>query len=112
MPLNYDLTKINNFEELLNESNQLKQPYNTIVFATMIVGMGEITEKNYNKFYNRLNVVERINGAFLRDSVTRNETYIQEEDIKRMIGLKTNVGKDFTKATFMSNIKRMLPKEL
>jgi len=111
MPLNYDLSKINNYEELLKESKEMMQPYNTIVLSTMIVGLGEITEKNYNKFYNRLNTCERLNGAFLWDSDTKTPMYIQEEDVKRMIGLKVNVGND-TKAKFISRVKRMLPSEL
>jgi hypothetical protein len=111
MPLNYNLTKINNYEELLNESNQLKEPYKTIILTTMIIGLGEITEKNYTKFYNRINVIERLNGAFLYDGEAMTPMYTQEDDIKRMIGLKVNVGND-TKAKFISTLKRMLPTDL
>jgi hypothetical protein len=111
MPLNYDLTKINNYEELLNDSNQLKEPYKTLILSTMIVGLGEITEKNYVQFYNRINIIERISGAYLWDSETKNPSYVEQDDIKRMIGLKVNVANQ-TKAKFISTIKRMLPQEL
>jgi hypothetical protein len=111
MALNYNLSKIDNYEELLNESNQIKEPYKTIVLSTMLVGLGEVTDKNYNKFYNRINLIERINGAFLWDSETKTPIYIKEDDIKRMIGLKCNVVNE-SKAKFISTIKRMLPNEL
>lgn len=111
MPLNYDLTKVENFKELYNEDKSMKQLYQLIILSTMNVGMREITKDNYKKFYNRINVIERICGAFFFDSEGNGTLYIQEEDIKRLIGLKTNVANK-TKAEFFSTIKRMLPTEL
>ena len=111
MPLNYDLTKVEDFKELYNEDKSMKQLYQAIILSTMNVGMREITKDNYIKFYNRLNTIERICGAFFFDSEGNGTLYIQEEDIKRMIGLKTNVANK-TKAEFFSTIKRMLPTEL
>jgi hypothetical protein len=111
MPLNYNLTKIENFEDLLKDNNQLQEPYKTIVLSTMVVGLGDITEKNYHKFYNRINLIERVGGAFLWDSETKTPIYIEVEDIKRMIGLKVNVANE-TKPQFISRIKRMIPQDL
>lgn len=111
MSLNYDLKKVENYQELYNEDKTMNQLYQVIILSTMNVGIREITKDNYKKFYNRLNVIERICGAFFFDSESNNTLYIQEEDVKRLIGLKTNASNK-TKAEFFSTIKRMLPTEL
>lgn len=108
MSLNYSLSKIDKYEELI-ENDKIKQPYESIILSTIIIGMGKITKNNYEKFYNRISLIERINGAFLWDGMK--PCYIQEEDIKRMIGLKVNVSNQ-TKSKFLNTIKRMLPTEL
>ena len=37
---------------------QMKAEVNMIILLTMNIGMNEITEKNYNKFYNRIHLLE------------------------------------------------------
>ena len=98
MPLNYSLAKIEKFEELLNDEQAVKQPYETIILSTMFVGFKSITEENFEKFYNRLNLLEKVNGAFLYKD--RKPSYIQLEDVKRMVGLHTNAN-DKTRAAFL-----------
>ena len=49
MALNYDLSQIKDYKklwersEITQENTQMKEPYRTIIFCTMIVGMREIT---------------------------------------------------------------------
>ena len=105
MALNYDLSKIKNYEELL-EDGKLSQPYSTIVLSTVIVALGDITNENYEKFYNRLNVMQKLTGPFLH--LENNPYHISKDDIIRMIGLNTNVSNE-TKAKW---IKRILPQNI
>jgi hypothetical protein len=108
MALNYDLSKIENYEELL-EDGKLKQPYAAIVLSTVIVALSDITNENFDKFYNRINVLERLNGPFLFQD--KNPYYISKNDVKRMIGLNTNVSNE-TKAKFFNRVKRNLPENI
>jgi hypothetical protein len=103
MPLNWDLTEVKDWGELFSPTD--KEGYQkmlhvpeTIITLTMAVGMREITEKNWERFYGRVRLLERIHGAFFyRD---KQPAYITEEDIKRMIGLHTN-SSTLTKAQFL-----------
>lgn len=103
MPLNWDLTEVKDWGELFSPTD--KEGYQkmlhvpeTIITLTMAVGMREITEKNWERFYGRVRLLERIHGAFFyRD---KQPAYITEEDIKRMIGLHTN-SSTLTRAQFL-----------
>lgn len=94
MALNYDLREIKDYKklwersEITQENTQMKEPYRTIIFCTMIVGMREITEENCSKFLERVSFVEKTQGSFFYKN--KKPLYILEKDINRMIGLKTN----------------------
>ncbi len=66
-----------------------------VIFATMAVGMGKITEDNAVEFANRIALVQQINGAYLnkltKGTSLSNPYYVTLEDIKNRIGLRTNV---------------------
>jgi hypothetical protein len=104
MALNYDLTRIKNYKklweksEITQENTQMKEPYRTIIFCTMIVGMREITEENCTKFHERVSFVEKTNGSFFYKN--KKPLYISAKDINRMIGLQTNASL-LTKAQFI-----------
>lgn len=97
MPLNYDLREINQYKRLFkkaeNGNSQMKSIPQTIILATMSVGMREITEKNYEKFYHRLHLLETVHGSFFweRKRGRMIPKYITKDEVKRMIGLKVNV---------------------
>tara|TARA_R110000744_G_scaffold47361_2_gene104309 strand:+ start:1259 stop:1711 length:453 start_codon:yes stop_codon:yes gene_type:complete len=98
---------------------QMKAEVNMIILLTMNIGMNEITEKNYNKFYNRIhlleNMIERDDmqiGAFLsiikkvgNKEVLKPSPYTKEM-IKDLIGLKTN-STILTKSQFLKRVLRM-----
>lgn len=91
MALNYDLTKIKDYKKLWNkkgENSEMKEPYRTIIFCTMITGIREITEENSSNFYARISFIEKTQGSFFYKG--KKPCYISENDIKRMIGLRTN----------------------
>jgi len=76
-----------------------------LIWLTMAVGMGTITEKNWRQFYTRVSFVERVFGARRRNE--KGPVFIAPEDVKAHIGLTTNVSKmtdaQFTKHTFKNH---------
>ncbi len=87
MALNWDLSKIKNRAEIQkgNEAAITDQ----MIWFTMFAGIGEITEANAGEFYARVHLIEKLSGAFLyRD---KEPMYITPADVRRRIGLKTNV---------------------
>lgn len=103
MPLNWNVAKCENYMEFFNEEENMKQPYSSIVMATMIVGMNEITEQNYEQFYKRINLAERVGGCYV--FTDGKPSYITLEEVKRMIGLHTNA----SRLTAMQFLKRIAP---
>jgi|TARA_R100000008_G_scaffold84833_2_gene73235 hypothetical protein len=89
MTLQVDLTKVENFKTLCYEKKGTKDPDNKflglpytrttnyLVMASMAIGVGEITTKNYKEVFAR--------HQFLQ------EGQVTLDDVKNHIGLKTNV---------------------
>lgn len=79
---------------------------NSIVFQMMFVGMHDITEANAPEVWRRVDLSQRINGS-LWNKVHTNEdgstdlepVFLTKGDIKKFIGLTTNVGNE-TKTKF------------
>jgi hypothetical protein len=93
MSLTYDITKVADRETIHNSLIQ------QIVFMTISVGIGVITEKNYIEFYRRTKIVETIYGP------APNRGYLTLDDIKRVVGLKTNVFPETSAKKFLSNMQ-------
>lgn len=114
MPLNYDLNEIKGFKRLYETSEEttgvrLKKIPQTIILSTMSVGMRSITEENHVRFFNRLRILETVYGPLLFKHTKRGPVprLIELEDVKRMIGLKTNAS-EISRAKFISNIGKDL----
>jgi hypothetical protein len=105
MPLNWDLSDIKNYKNLYRKVTEGEQGYSTeeirkmlkqspkqMIYYTMTIGMREITDKNWEQFYNRVKIWELINGVsfYKRNTKKLVPLYTTQEDVKRMIGLKTN----------------------
>jgi hypothetical protein len=105
MPLNWDLSDIKNYKNLYRKLTEGEQGYSTeeirkilkqspkqMIYYTMTIGMREITDKNWEQFYNRVKIWELINGVsfYKRNTKKLVPLYTKQEDVKRMIGLKTN----------------------
>ena len=109
MSLNWDLKKVENFESFYNEVEdgmfELNRVANTIIFHCLSVGISEITEKNWNQFYDRVNMWEKIKGTQYIKTDTRQPIYTSKDDVKSMIGLKTNA-EDFSKNEFLKRLSR------
>lgn len=106
MSLNWNLTKINNYMEVCwvtkdDGSEELNPETNALIWATMAVGMGNITEDSASDFYSRIRLYEKMFGTFLMsfDDNGKKEHPITPEVVNRHIGLHTNVSKE-TDASF------------
>ena len=110
MSLDWNLKKINNNTEVCWEKNEdgtdkLNQVTESLIWLTMGIGMGSITEDNQSDFYCRVAMYEKLFGTMLsywKDS-KKVSVPITPEDIHNHIGLTTNVSKD-TDASFRKRI--------
>ncbi len=101
MPLNWNIEKCANYKELTNDEE--RNVTDSVVWATMAVGINQITKQNFEEFYRRLHIVEETNGTFLmRDGKAR---YITQAEVGRRIGLYTNAG-TVTKLSFDAKHKQ------
>jgi hypothetical protein len=71
-----------------NTLERLSVTTHTLIFATMAVGLGSITEKNAEEFYRRLAWVER-GGAFRRSA--EGDVPFTLDEVRAHIGMTTNV---------------------
>ena len=78
MALVCDWSKIENVNDLNWDTTQ------AIAFATMLIGMGSITEKNYREFYTRMKMYSDATDGVGWANLTL-------DTIKKRIGLKVNV---------------------
>jgi hypothetical protein len=104
MSLNWDATKVRDFDKLTDNERNTRE---SLIWATMAIGMGEITEENAQEFYSRLSLLEKVSGAsrwFYDDDGEHVSVYFTPEDVKRFIGLTTNVFPKWTQAKFAKHI--------
>jgi len=112
MPLNWNVNEVKNHKKIMYKKNddgsyEMKKIYETIILSTMIVGVSRITEENYEKFFNRLRLVETIGGSFFFETKRgkHHPRYIKKEEIKKMIGLKTNAS-ELTRTKFLKRFDK------
>jgi hypothetical protein len=94
MALHTNISNCVNWEELITDANY--PTTERIYFVTMVTDLGEITATNYGEFYARVKVYAHITGD---DSITL-------EDVKRRIGLTTNVS-NTTSAQFLKRMTEL-----
>ena len=92
MGLNWSVSGVKNYKELYDEKKILNVITNTLITATIPVGMDEITEKNHEEFYTRLKMWENAHGTFMNDITDEGKKPhpFTLEYIRRHIGLRTN----------------------
>lgn len=98
MALTWDLGKIKNYEEICfstdEDGNEKMTPQTeAMIWLTMSVGIGKITESNASQFYSRVRFYETMFGSFLIsfDENGKKHHPITPEDVVNHIGLHTNV---------------------
>jgi len=109
MALTYDLSTIKDYKTVCfdeGEDGGMKPATHSIIFATMAVGIGDLTEKNAPEFYARLHLYERMVGAFLvkMDDGKRVDVPFTPEDVRAHIGLRTNVGPVETRSKWLKRV--------
>ena len=82
MALNWNLNAIKNKEDVCYNGDHLNPLTEGLIWATIVVGLGKITEENAEEFYHRLQFVTKVE----QDCADITLTTIREH-----IGLKTNV---------------------
>ena len=105
MSLDYNLSDIKNYNSLYRKLKKgeegysetevykkLKPQFERIIWVTMIIGIREITDKNWERFYNRINIWEKVfgSGYYKRNRKKLVPILVTKEDVQRMIGLSTN----------------------
>lgn len=103
MSLNWDITNVKDFEEL-----QEGEPWSiteAMIFDTIAVGIGRITENNWYEFYARSTVWGKINMKPLRGP--DGPLGFTPEDVHRRIGLHTNVS-EISRTEFLKKIDKEL----
>ncbi len=98
MPLNWDTTTVEYFKNNPDElwvNDDLNVETKSLVFGTMSIGIGHITEKNYLDFYARWKVLEKMDPSFYLYStfIDSQKMYhhLTVDVVKKHIGLATNV---------------------
>jgi len=114
MALHWDVTAIVNQEDLCWEyrengeegpGNYLHPVTNALIWSTIGVEMGTITEANYEEFYQRLRCTDRLHGPMLRREGKPRPITLAE--VKAHIGLKCNVSKA-SKTAFRNKLGRIM----
>jgi hypothetical protein len=88
MSLDYKLTDIKDYENLCwgcdaRGEDYMNRKTEDLIFATMTIALGEITQKNHIEFYTRIMMYKFLSPSALKG--------ITLDDVKAHIGLKTNV---------------------
>ena len=75
----------------------------------MIIGIREITDKNWERFYNRINIWEKVfgSGYYKRNRKKLVPILVTKEDVQRMIGLSTNAS-PLSDAKYQKHFFKML----
>ncbi len=117
MSLNWSIEEVENFEEKCFEQRyvaeakqtqrMLKPVTNALVWSTMGVGIGEITEKNWRDFAYRLDLYQTLFGPLLSevdDDGKAKPRPLTPLEVRDHIGLHTNVSIE----TFHRWLRRMV----
>lgn len=124
MSLDSDLTKIKDYKELwlpVDDSPTRQFKLNplteAIIWTTMFVKLGTITEKNLDEWAFRLKILDQIGTRSISEKVADEDGKERWEErvptmaeIERHIGLSVNVA-DMTRTQFLNDIRRILKEE-
>lgn len=104
MALTWDASRVKDWDKLKDDKHA-QIVTEAIIFDTMWVGIGEITEKNAEEFFMRRklwHVACELDGDVMYGDA-RPPYHVTLDDIKARIGLRTNVA-DTTGAEFMRRL--------
>ena len=110
MPLTIDTRNIKNHQEVCYEAKTkdgypYKPTTHYLALASMAIGIGEITEKNYHEVYFRHKFINQV-------SDTNNKLSLTLKDVYQHIGLETNVGRPEPRGKWKNRIVKGVMAEL
>ncbi len=92
MSLDFKLDKIKNYKTVTRYGNELSTVTNGLIWSTLSVGLGEITEKNVDEWMVRLALVDKLLGTMLKKN-GESRPFTRDEVVTH-IGLTTNVSNE------------------
>jgi hypothetical protein len=106
MPLTSDISAVVDFAEIQQGAEWKKTE--AIIFATMSIGMDEITTDNAGEFYSRIKILEGVIGSMVvvQEGDKFHDYYFNTADIARRVGLKTNGGRE-TRTKFLGRMLKI-----
>lgn len=107
MPLNADWGDVDGWKELHEDDEQYRIT-EALAFRMMNIGMWQITPANYEKYYVRLLITDKMYGCSLTKG--GEDRPITLEEVKRRIGLSANVS-TLTDAAFKKKVWEYLSRE-
>lgn len=112
MALNWDLGNIKNFKSVCwNDDGSFNEETELLIFYTMNLGMGLITESNVDKFILRFRMYEVLFGMSKWRNVDGERiNAISDTLIRNHIGLRTNASK-ISDAEFNKKMLKQLVRE-
>lgn len=93
MSLSWNVENVKDHKEVCyDDTGSLSPVTELLIFTTMHVGLGSITEKNADEFYARMLIVHKLHdiGIMIPDGTEQ----LKPEDIRKHIGLYTNVSNE------------------
>jgi len=97
MALHFDYRKVKGPRVNPHNLEEIHPDLDRMIWATLFVDMGEVTEKNHKEFYFRLSMHERVTDAPYRTSI---------KVVRDYIGLETNVSHK-TRLQFLKKLGRI-----
>ena len=115
MSLDWGLDEIKDWKKVCYEpgddedSKRMSPVTNSLIWETMTVGIGRITEKNWEEFARRLHVSQQVNGGCILEKVggKRKERFITPGEVRNHIGLHTNASPK-TSNVFMKDMYKSM----
>jgi len=109
MSLDYNLKKIKNQQSYCyvetDKGRRLNPVTNTLVWYTLVIGMGTITKRNADEFFDRVRRFEELSGPGLR--ANGEPRPITLEDVRGHIGLETNVFPKWSERRYAAKLKTL-----
>ena len=108
MSLDYDLTRIANRAENFppDEDGKMSDTLHVLIWNTLSIGLGEITERNVDEVWYRTDAWQRLVGSgwnMIDSEGNSSEFRLTREDIVNAVGLHTNVS-PMTRAAFRKRL--------
>lgn len=93
MSLSWNVENIKNYKEVCwLEDGKLNPVTNALIWSTISVGLGSITDKNLDEFVARFRIIEKLHGPTIyRDG---KEAQLTDEEIAAHVGLYCNVSNE------------------